>query len=180
MQNREQEFRNAFEKHSDELFRHCVLRLSDRERAVELTQECFLRAWNYLERGKTIDKYRPFLYKTLNNLIIDEYRKHKTQSLDALLEHEETALAIEGELLRDKTDIFEEAAVQFDMKQVLAMITKLPETYRTVVIMRYVDGLLPSEIAEYLEESENTVSVRIHRGIRKLQSLLTSSPDIKP
>src|ERR1700679_3555095 len=97
----ERKFKNAFETYSDELFRHCAMRLSDRERAVELTQECFLRTWDYVARGGTIEKYRPFLYRVLNNLIIDEYRKHKTQSLDALLENEETAATVEGQLLRD-------------------------------------------------------------------------------
>jgi RNA polymerase sigma-70 factor (ECF subfamily) len=178
--NHEQAFGEAFEQYSDELFRHASLRLSDRERAVELTQECFLRAWDYLVRGKTIEQYRPFLYRTLNNLIVDEYRRHKSQSLDALLEKEETASAVEGELLRDETDVFEEVATQFDAKAALAVVAQLPENYRTVVILRYVDGFLPSEIAEFLHESENAVSVRIHRGMRKLRELLASSPHIRP
>jgi RNA polymerase sigma-70 factor (ECF subfamily) len=131
-------------------------------------------------KGETIEQYRPFLYRVLNNLIIDEYRRHKTQSLDALLENEETAVAVEGQLLRDETDLFEEAAVKSDTERVLVLITRLPEQYRAVVVMRYVDGLSPQEIAESLGESENTVSVRIHRGMRKLRDLITSSPHIKP
>jgi RNA polymerase sigma-70 factor (ECF subfamily) len=177
---REKEFQAAFEKHSDELFRHAALRLSDRERAVELTQECFLRAWEYVARGEKIEHYRSFLYRVLNNLIIDEYRRRKTQSLDAMLENEETAVFVEGELLRDPSDIFEEASIKFEGQHMLTLVAKLPEPYRTVIVMRYVDGLMPAEIAELLEESDNTISVRINRAMRKLRDLVSSSPYIQP
>ncbi len=180
MPDREQAFRDAFEQYADELFRHCALRVSDRERAIDLTQKCFTRAWEYVVRGETILQYRPFLYRVLNNLIIDEYRRRKSVSLDAILENEETTNAAEGALLRDELDIYERAAVQFDAQRALEAISQLPEKYRVVLIMRYVDDLTPTEIAQYLEETENAVSVRIHRGIRKLRDILTSHPDIKP
>jgi RNA polymerase sigma-70 factor (ECF subfamily) len=172
MEDRKEQFSALFEKHSDELFRHALLRLSDRERALEITQESFLKAWAYVSSGKDVLQWRSFLYRILNNLIVDEYRKHKTQSLDALLSDEETATAIEGELLRDDTDIVEEAIVRFDGARALRALEQLSEAYRTVLLMRYIDGLSPREIAESLGESENTVSVRIHRGIKKLQVLL--------
>ena len=176
----EKEFVEAFEKHSDELFRHASLRLPSRERAVDLVQDCYLRAWEYVARGEEIEKYRPFLYRILHNLIIDEYRKHKTVSLDAMLEDEEGAAAVEGALLRDELDIAEEAATRFDAKKALEMLAHLPEQYRVVVVMRYIDGLSPKEIAAFLEESENAVSVRINRALRKLRELLSSHPDIRP
>lgn len=175
MQDRQQEFREAFEKFSDELFRHAALRLSNRDRALEITQETFLKAWEYMERGEVIREYRPFLYRTLNNLVIDEYRKRKSASLDAMMEDSETAQAVEGHLLRDELDIFEQTAVKFEGKRALEMVAQLPENYRTVIVMRYVDGLAPSEIADVIGESENAVSVRIHRGMRKLRDLLASS-----
>ena len=45
MADTEKQFTAAFEQYADELFRHATLRLSDRERALDLTQETFLRAW---------------------------------------------------------------------------------------------------------------------------------------
>jgi RNA polymerase sigma-70 factor (ECF subfamily) len=174
MEDQKEQFANIFEQHSDELFRHAFLRLSDRERALELTQECFLKAWNYASSGKEeVRQWRSFLYRILNNLIVDEYRKHKTQSLDALLADEESASAVEGTLLRDDTDAMENAMVRFDGARALKALDKLGEAHRAVLVMRYIDGLSPREIAESTGESENTVSVRIHRGIKKLQTLLS-------
>jgi RNA polymerase sigma-70 factor, ECF subfamily len=171
-ENRYTQFTEAFEKHSDELFRHASLRLPDRERALEITQETFLRVWQYVEKGGVINTYRPFLYRTLNNMIVDEYRKHKTQSLDALLESEEAGAAIEGTLLRSESNELEEAMIRFESEQAIVALQKLPEPYRIVLILRYIDGFSLDEIAESLDERENNISVRIHRGLRKLREML--------
>ncbi|MBY0473305.1 RNA polymerase sigma factor [Patescibacteria group bacterium] len=175
MEDIQKQFSDIFEKHSDELFRHAFMRLSDRERALELTQETFFKAWNHVskEGAEEIRQWRSFLYRILNNLVIDEYRKHKTQSLDAMLANEETSVMMEGELLRDETNELEAAIVRFDGAKALAALEELGEQHKTVLMLRYIDGLSPREIAESLGESENTVSVRIHRGIKKLQQILT-------
>lgn len=165
-------FREAFERHVDELFRHASLRLSDRDRALELTQECFLRALAYARRGEEIREMRPFLFRTLRHLIIDEYRKSKSFSLDEMTE------ADDGEqmdaLLSDGSNPIEEAIDRFDGARALETIRQLPNLYREVLTMRYVDSLTIGEIAACIEESENVVSVRLHRGLRRLRVLLGS------
>lgn len=52
----------------------------------DLVQVTFMKTWSYLVKGGKIDVMKGFLYHVLNNLIVDEYRKHKTSSLDLLLE----------------------------------------------------------------------------------------------
>ncbi len=172
MDDTQKQFAAVFEAHSDELFRHCFMRLSDRERALELTQETFLRAWEYALRGEEVRHWRALLYRILNNLIVDEYRKHKSQSLDALLEQEETQDAVEGALLRDEVDVLEDATVRFDSARALKALATLVEPYRAVLVFRYIDGLSPKEIAECTQASENAVSVRINRGLKKLRTIL--------
>jgi RNA polymerase sigma-70 factor (ECF subfamily) len=170
MRDRTKEFGDAYERYSDELFRHCAMRLSDRERALELTQEAFVRAWQYIQRGEEVRELRPFLYRTLRNLIIDEYRKHKSVSLDAMVGEEDESA--EYLLPPDETNTLESAIDRFDGKLALERVKELPENYREVLLLRYVDGLSPKEIAKEIDESENAVSVRIHRGLKKLKELL--------
>lgn len=164
---------DAFEAHADELFRHSSMRLSDRERAVELTQETFFRVWKAVSAGEEIRHYRAFFYRILNNLIIDEYRKRKSQSLDTMLENEETGAAVEGTLLRADTDIIEEAISRFDSAEAIKALKKLPEPYKTAIILRYIDGLSIPEIAESTGHTENAVSVRLNRALHKLRKLIT-------
>jgi RNA polymerase sigma-70 factor (ECF subfamily) len=165
-------FEEAFEAYSDELFRHASIRLSDRERAMELTQECFMKVWQYAQKGghDDIRELRPFLYRTLRNLIIDEYRKHKAVSLEAMAERNDAD--VEDYMTPDESNTLEAAVGRHEGKRALAALEELPEPYREAVVMRYVNGLSPQEIAEAIGQSENVVSVRVHRGLKKLKVML--------
>lgn len=169
-----QEFERAFEAHADELFRHAALRLPERERAVELVQETFTRVWDYVTKGGEVREYRAFLFRTLRHLIIDEYRKHKTISLESMMHEEDES--VERLLPTDDSNTLEAATERFEGKRVLHMLTELPDLYREVLLLRYVEGMSPQEISAVLGESENVVSVRIHRGLKKLKLLLEPGP----
>src|SRR4051812_784750 len=81
------EFLKSFAENSDALFRYCFFRIGDRERSLDLVQDAFMKTWNYLYQGNTIENFRAFLYRTAGNLIVDEYRRRKSEpSLDLLAE----------------------------------------------------------------------------------------------
>ncbi|HYF13297.1 MAG TPA: RNA polymerase sigma factor [Candidatus Paceibacterota bacterium] len=170
MRDRQREFGEAYSRYADELFRHCSLRIKDRERALDLTQETFMKAWAFIERGGEVREVRPFLYRTLRNLIIDEYRKIKPHSLEAMIENED--VSVEVLLPADETNTLEAAIDRFEGAHALEVLNTLPEPYKEVLLLRYVSGFSPSEIATELGESENAVSVRIHRGLKKMRKLL--------
>lgn len=167
--NHEERFLKAFEEYSDALFRHAFLRISDREKAIDVVHDTFTKVWTYVRNGHEIDQFRPFLYKVLNNLIIDEYRKAKEASLDALM-------AIDGvdegtfDELSEST--VESLAATLDGKKAFELLVEMPDTYKEVIILKFVDGLGPKEIAGLLEESENVVSVRLHRGLKVLRQMI--------
>lgn len=162
----EDRFLKAFDEYSDALFRHAVYRLSDRERAVELVHDTFVKAWGYLRQGHEIETYKSFLYKVINNLIIDEYRRRKELSLDSLLAEDGTD---EGSFAELHEGSVEELTFSLDAQRASELIHELPHVYREVITLRYVDGLGPKEISELIEETENVVSVRIHRALRLLR-----------
>lgn len=163
---KEEQFLEAFDKYSDALFRHCYFRLSDRERALELVQDCYMKTWDYVSQGKEVSHFKPFLYKVLNNLIIDEYRRKRPVSLDEILEQEGTS---EGDFDELRDGDLASLGDILDAGRVLTLLEELPEQYREIVTLRYIDGLSPKEISELIEESENVVSVRIHRALAKLR-----------
>lgn len=169
--NTEEAFLAAFNEHSDALFRHAFFRLSDRERAVDLVQDTFIKAWDYVRGGGDVKSPKGFLFRILNNLIIDEYRRSKTQSLDQKLEDNPglESLLAEGSLI----EVEEAADEQALLEKVKDAITELPEEYRTPVTLRYIEGFSPKEIARLIGSTENAVSVRIHRAMLKLKTSLT-------
>jgi RNA polymerase sigma-70 factor (ECF subfamily) len=167
----EKAFAEAFESYADELFRHASLRVQGRDRARDLTQDTFLRALEYVKKGGEIYDFRPFLYRTLRNLIIDEYRKVKTESLESLIDADEGE-TVDRFVPPDETNTMETAIARFDGARALSLVTELPDQYREVIVFRYLDGLSPKEIAALIGESENAVSVRLHRGLKRLRHLL--------
>ena len=167
----EDRFLTAFDEYGDALFRHAFLRLSDRERAIDIVHDTFTKVWSYIRQGYEIENFRPFLYKVLNNLIIDEYRKIKESSLDAILE---TDGVDEGAFAELSESTVESLAATLDGKKAFAALETLPEQYREVLILRFVDGLGPKEIAALIEDTENAVSVRLHRGLKLLRQHIES------
>ncbi len=166
MESQEDRFLKAFEDYNDALFRHASIRISDRERAIDIVHDTFTKVWSYVRAGHQIDSYRSFLYKVLNNLIIDEYRKRKELSLDAMLAVEGVD---EGSFPELQESTVEALAATIDGQKAFALVGELPDEYREVIILRFVDGLGPREISDLIEESENVVSVRIHRGLKLLR-----------
>lgn len=168
----EDRFLKAFEDYNDALFRHACMRVSDREKAIDIVHDTYTKVWSYVRSGQRIDSYRSFLYKVLNNLIIDEYRKRKELSLDSLLEKDGVD---EGSFPELSESTSEALAATIDGKQAFAILTELPDVYREVIILRFVDELGPREIAELIEETENVVSVRLHRGLKLLRSKIETA-----
>lgn len=150
---------------SNGLNRYATSRTHDGALADDLIQSTFLKTWSYIVRGGKIEMMEAFLYHILKALIIDEYRKKKSTSLDVLIEQ-----GFEPSL--DDTHRF---ADMLDGKQAVALIEELPVLYRKVMRMRYVQDLSIKEIALITGQTKNTVAVQTHRGLEKLKALYAAS-----
>jgi len=159
----EKSFLAAYDANADALFRHCVVRVRDRELAKDIVQETFTRTWVYLADGNHVEYPRAFLYRTLNNAIVDAMRKKRSVSLDAKFEEE--GFEIVDETREIPLEVREEIG------EAMQLLSSLDEMYSTVITMRFINELTPGEIAKILEVSENVVSVRIHRAVKQLQKL---------
>lgn len=154
-------FTDAFNRHSDALFRHSFFRVSNRQIAIDLVQEAFTKTWVQITKGEVILNFQSYLYHVLNNLIIDHYRKKKSLSLDSLADVGFDPVG---------TGAFEiESSAEHE--QIMKVLDTLPKSDRDVIVMRYIDGLPVKHIAQVLNESENGVSVKLHRAIKKMKTI---------
>ncbi len=144
---------------------YAFFKVSDRALSDDLVQDTFMKTWRYLVGGGKVDLMKAFLYHILNNLIVDEYRKHKSASLDILVE-------------KGFEPSFDHSARLFDCldgKAARLLIKRLPEKYRTVMRMRYVQDFSLKEMSLLTGQSANTMAVQVHRGLQKLKLLYTSA-----
>lgn len=170
----EARFLAAYEEYNDALFRHACMRISDREKAIDLVHDTYTKVWSYVRKGYEIEQFRPFLYKVLNNLIIDTYRKKKEASLDSLMEIEGVD---EGSFEELSESSVEALAATIDGRKAFELMDEIPDVYKEVLILRFVDGLGPKEMASLTEEKENVISVRIHRGLKLLRKKIEAQDE---
>ncbi|MCR4276370.1 MAG: RNA polymerase sigma factor [Candidatus Parcubacteria bacterium] len=151
----------AYRRYMRELRRSAFYKVHDQAISEDLVQDTFTKTWMYLIRGGKINVMKSFLYHILNNLIVDEYRKHKTASLDAIAEKGyEPSDDSSGHLFNF-----------LDGKAASLSIKSLPKKYQKVMCMRYVQGLSLREMSLLSGQSKNTMAVQAHRGLEKLRLL---------
>lgn len=149
-----------YEKSADAIFRYCYFRVYDREVAKELTQEAFTRAWQYIADSKPVDNLNALVYQISRNLIYDYREKNKK-----IADSQDIA-----ELqIADNKNLQEQTIISLESQHLINNIDKLEPEFKEVIVLRFMHGLKPREIAKILNLSSNIISVRINRAKRKLQ-----------
>lgn len=143
------------------LLRYAFFKTNDKQASEDLVHETFTKTWIYLVRKGKIDHLQAFLYHILKNLVIDQYRKKKSISLDYLLSKNFEAQ------VRDPVKI----ADIIDGRAAMLLINHLPKKYRQVMQMRYAQDLSLEEIHSITGQSKNSLAVQAHRGLAKLKKL---------
>lgn len=153
----------AHEDYGKKLNSYAFFRVSSRAISEDLVQDTFRKTWSYLVKGGKVDVMKSFLYHVLKDLIIDEYRKRKSSSLDALME--------KG--FEPGEDNSQRLINVLDGKQAILLISQLPEKYQKIMKMRYVQDLSLKEMSLITGQSKKTLAVQVHRGLAKLKELYT-------
>lgn len=137
---------------------------ADGDEASEITQKTFIKVYQKLDTLDEPRKFSSWIYRVAKNLCLDELKRagrRKSSPLDAWMEQMEA-----GPTPAKKLETKE-------LGEVLqkAMLT-LPDEQRVVIILKEYEGMKFREIAEILEESENTIKSRMYYGLKSLRRVL--------
>lgn len=167
---------NAFgeivELYKDNVFQICFRMLWDRHEAEDAAQETFLKAFLNIHTYDQTKKFATWLYRIATNLCIDKIRKRKPDyHLDAEIAGTDglnmyAQLASDGRLPEEEVESME---IQASIHEA---ILQLPEKYRAVIVLKYIEELPLQEIADILELPLGTVKTRVHRGREALRKHL--------
>ncbi|MDP9249654.1 MAG: sigma-70 family RNA polymerase sigma factor [bacterium] len=163
-------FEKTYSENADALFRFAYYRVSDRDQAMDIVGDAFVRLWEALGREE-VKEPRALLFKVTRNLIIDWYRKKKSIAVQDFGEE-----AKEGGGQENFMDMFAGnlagAESLSEAQMVIEKIRTLEPIYREALYLRYVEELSPKEISAITGESANLVSVRVNRGLKLLKAAL--------
>jgi len=153
-----------------DLYRERVTRLAfnlmgSYEDAEDVAQEAFVRAYEAIGRYDVSRPFAPWLYRIVVNLCLDLMRRRKSRP-------QQTTLVEEAEHVSD-TDSPEDALIREETEaELFAAIQELPESYRVALVLRYLDDLPYTQIAQVLNTSVANVQMRISRARQRLRERL--------
>ena|SRR3989338_2388713 len=166
-QGENQAFEEFYGLYVKKIYRFIYYRINSKQEAQDLTSETFCRAWQSTAQGGKIENLKAFIYRIAHNLIVDFYAQKQKAPLELNEELKET--------LPDERSLDNNIDVNLDLGQVKKAISKLSDSYREVLIMRFLDELSISEISQALGKSKNNVYVLIYRALKAVKEELKSN-----
>ena len=134
----------------------------DPSKSEDIVQNVFVKIWIYRKKIDPNIPIKKYLYKSVYNEFIDQYRKNKS-----VISLEEKYLKVIDTIIDDNSLDIEKL-----MMNVNREIDKLPEKCKRVFILNKKEGLTHDEIAEYLQISTKTVESHITRAFKILNQKL--------
>ena len=156
-------FGRLYEHYLDAIYRYLYHRVSVKEDAEDLTELVFLRAWENLagyRPGKA--GFRAWLYRIAHNALIDHYRAR--QEPDPLEERH----AVEDA----RADAEEHLEATEERDRLARAMLKLEPDHQHILVLRFIEGFRPREVATILNQNEGAVRVMQHRALKALAGLM--------
>ncbi len=130
--------------------------------AEDIVQETFLRAYRAFEGYTPDTNIRAWLYKILHRVRTDAYRRSMRSPQTVELPEQGTPVAPPQEALAG------------GQEEIARALDRLPEAFRTAVVLRDMQDFTYDEIATITQVPIGTVMSRIHRGRALLRELLAA------
>ena len=142
-------------------------KVGDFHAAEEITQDTFLQIYKKLAQLKNPHQFAGWMYVIASRLSLRWLRKNKviTQSLDDT----HTREVEKASYSRYVSDQREMENTEHRRELVKKLLSRLPESERTVVTLHYLGEMKVKEIGKFLGVSANTIKSRLRRGRKRLQ-----------
>lgn len=173
---------NAFEtlvlEYEKNVYNIALRMTGNSEDAADMTQEAFIKAYNFLQSFRGDSKFSVWLYRIVSNVCLDFLRsKNRRPTVSLSVEDddgEDTQLDVADEsqspeLLLDR---------KLTRESVRRGLDSLPPDYRQILLLREIQGLSYDEIAQALGLEVGTVKSRIFRARKRLCNFLIDDGNI--
>ena len=137
------------------IYNFIVRMIGDRDEAMDLCQDAFMKAYRELGTLKDLDRFSAWLYRIAHNTCFSRLRKDQGK----------TFVELEPEIRASRMPIESRLAVEKALQE-------LPEEQREVVVLKVFQDLKFEEIAAIQDAPVSTVKSRLYMGFEKLRSIL--------
>ena len=168
-------FAELHRRYKNQITNYVYRMLDDYDRAVDLTQETFVRVYVSAERYQATYSFSTYIYRIAHNLAISELRTRKRRKLFSLptFFSDKDSEEIEVEIEDKRQQLAEDAMIADERREAVAKaIASLPEKYRAALVLCDMEEKSYEEISEVLELPVGTVKSRINRARNLLKEKL--------
>jgi len=176
-------FEELVDRYEDKIFRLAFRFVRNETEAKEIVQDTFLLVWRKLDTFKGDSQFGSWLYRVATNTALMRLRAQRrhpeisTEELPVDYLDNYGQLPAAGENWAKRPD--DELQSDELRRRIQKAVDELPEIYRTVFLIRDIEGLSTEETAEVLEISIPTVKTRLHRARLALRDAITRYFDQK-
>ena len=169
--------RTAFEAealpHIDALMRTAVRMAKNENDAEDIVQETYVKAYRFWDKFETGSNCRAWLFRIMTNIFINEYRSKSRSPVTVDVDDLDDSF-LYGQLSSSgrEDNPEKELLAKIIDGDVRKAIDELPDDFRMVVVLSFLEGFSYEEIAEIADLQLGTVKSRLHRGRRLLQKKL--------
>lgn len=156
----EQLYGVLIDRYKEGLYRHCFRFVRDEDRAEDIAQETFIKAYMKLVDFDGVHAFSTWLYKIATNIALSELRRKRPLALD-----DEMIQLIITEVPRT-----EKSAIYQELHQA---IEKLPAKHRTAVKLHYFQGKKYEQIAREMNTTTGSVKGWMSRAKQQLKEMLS-------
>lgn len=172
-------FEKLIEGCQKKVFNIAFRMLGNFDDASELSQEVFLKAYKSIKNFKGDTLFNTWIYKVTTNACLDEIRKRKNKKVVSLDEDIEIGGNEMKRQIKDDSPGPELTAEDNELKRAVKdSINMLSEEYRTVIVLRDIQGFSYEEISGIIKCPEGTVKSRINRARQALKKILQQKKEL--
>ena len=166
-------FRELVERYQRKVVSVALGMVHNREDALEIAQETFVKAYENLTRFKGESSFYTWLYRIVVNRAIDFQRRERRHPTVGLDDRGPSGEGYEETLKEERlADPYQQAQSREIGDRVTEAINELTPDHKAVILLREVEGLSYDEISRVMQCSKGTVMSRLHYARKKLQKKL--------
>lgn len=170
-------FRILIERHQDKVYGVLRRLTNDPDRAEELAQEAFMRAFQGIRDFRGDSQFGTWMVQIAVYAARDSYKRERRAQVISLEEYEDTAgRASEFRETRSGFDPLENLSERELSERLEQALENLPPAYREVFVLRVVEELEYEQIAQITGDSVGSLKVRLHRARALLKQSLEDRP----
>jgi RNA polymerase sigma-70 factor, ECF subfamily len=168
-------FRELVRRHQEKVYRLALRLTRDEARAQDSMQDAFLQVYRKIGQFQEQSAFTTWLYRITVNAALMRLRSERRHR-ETSLEEASPRYTEQGEIAEPVDDwsaaVDDEAANRELARHAAVAIDKLPETYRSVFVLRELEDLSTEDVATILDLTVPTVKTRLHRARLALRKAL--------